>query len=203
MSSIEGTGEFVITFPSARLAELGTFQGLTFDVVRYLPAILTPGAHAWSPRPEAEIDASRKHLLSYVLVVHDGTVFRYRRGTPGSALAARDIAAIGIDVHVAITDAETTAPDYPLRFAEQLRSEIHLDAPFTSRVAALINDDNDRLGKFHFGVVHVIRLEKPAISAGTKAISDGRFVPVDELRPADSRLERWSAFCLDQIERFL
>jgi predicted NUDIX family phosphoesterase len=203
MPSTEGSGEFVITFPRTRLAELGTFQGVSFDVPRYLPAILTPGAHAWSPRPEAEVDPSRKHLLSYVLFVHDRTVLKYRRGTAGSALAARDIASIGIDVHVAITGEETTPPRYESRLEEQLRSEVHHEAALSNRVAALINDDDDPLGRFHFGVVHVVRLESPAVSAGTKAMSDAKFVPIDSLRPADPRLERWSAFCLDQIERFL
>lgn len=203
MSSAEGIGQFVITFPSVRLAELGAFQGLSFDVARYLPAILTADNCRWSPRPEAEVDTSRKHLLSYVLLAHDGTIFKYRRGTPGSALAARNITSIGIDVHVALTEAHDALPDYAAQLDRQLRSEIQLDAPFTNRVAALINDDDDRLGKYHFGVVHVVRLERPVVSAGSKAMSEEEFVPIGTLREAGLPLERWSQFCLEQIERLI
>ena len=63
--------------------KLGDFQGLNFDVPRYLPPILARENNFFTPRSSAELDPGLKQIIPYVLLVHEGRVLHYVRGKKG------------------------------------------------------------------------------------------------------------------------
>ena len=61
--------------------EVGMFQGLTFDVERYLSKIFVQGVPRFMPRSKAEKDPSFKQIIPYVIMACDGKYLNYVRGT--------------------------------------------------------------------------------------------------------------------------
>ena len=82
----------------------------------------------------------------------------------------------------------------------EIAEELRFEGAYRDRVAALINDDSNDVGRVHLGVVHVVGLSDAAIRAGEKAIGDLRFATSDELRNQRDKLETWSQIVLDAWE---
>ncbi|MCJ7729922.1 MAG: hypothetical protein MUO27_08620, partial [Sedimentisphaerales bacterium] len=59
---------------------VGLFNGLAFDVDRYLDKIFAAGVPRFIPRSQAEKDPSYKQLIPYVIMAHDGRYLSYVRG---------------------------------------------------------------------------------------------------------------------------
>ena len=62
------------------LEELGMFQGLCFDVDRYLPALLDRANNFFTARAAAETNPELKQIIPYVLLTYEGRVLHYVRG---------------------------------------------------------------------------------------------------------------------------
>ena len=62
------------------LEQLGMFQGLCFDVDRYLPAFLARENNFFTARAAAELNPELKQIIPYVLLVHGERVLHYVRG---------------------------------------------------------------------------------------------------------------------------
>ena len=74
------TDEMILVVRRALFDELGAFQGLNFEIDRYLPALLARENNFFTARPAAETDPSLKQIIPYVLLVHEGRVLHYVRG---------------------------------------------------------------------------------------------------------------------------
>jgi predicted NUDIX family phosphoesterase len=72
--------EMILVVRRTLFDELGAFQGLNFEIDRYLPALLARENNFFTPRPPAETDPSLKQIIPYVLLVHEGRVLHYVRG---------------------------------------------------------------------------------------------------------------------------
>src|SRR5438067_13383842 len=72
--------EMILVVRRAHLEKLGMFQGLNFDVPKYLPALLSREHNFFMPRSQAENDPTSKQIIPYVLLVHQGRVLHYVRG---------------------------------------------------------------------------------------------------------------------------
>ena len=66
--------EMILVVRRELLERLGAFQGLNFEVDRYLPALLDRSNNFFTARPPAETDPSLKQIIPYVLLVHAGRV---------------------------------------------------------------------------------------------------------------------------------
>ncbi len=72
--------EQVLVVERKVLEQVGMFQGLVFDVRRYLDRLFVPGVLRFMPRPKAEADPSYKQLIPYVIMSCDGKYLSYVRG---------------------------------------------------------------------------------------------------------------------------
>lgn len=75
--------------------------------------------------------------------------------------------------------------------------------PQIHRIVALINDDTDEVGKVHFGVIHVFKLDRPSIRSKEKSINEAKFLSIPELKKKIDKYENWSKICINEIERLL
>ena len=64
-----GQEEQVLVVERKVVEAVGMFQGLTFDVERYLAALFDRGVPSFMPRSKAEDDPSFKQLIPYVIMV--------------------------------------------------------------------------------------------------------------------------------------
>ena len=92
--------EMVLAIRRELFDALGTFQGLHFDVARYLPAILARENNFFLPRSRAEHDPGCKQLIPYVILTHAGRVLHYVRGKKGGEQRLVAKGSIGIGGHL-------------------------------------------------------------------------------------------------------
>ncbi len=188
------------------LESLGLFQGLSFEVDRYLPALLARENNFFTPRAPAETNPALKQIIPYVLLVHGDRVFHYVRGKKSGEQRLVAKGSLGIGGHMNDGDGGLFNLDeehYNRVVEREVHEEIHLTAKFQNCAVALINDDATEVGRVHLGVVHIFQLESDAARKREAQITEAGFVPIDELRTRRNSLETWSQYCLDGIDQLL
>jgi len=85
----------------------------------------------------------------------------------------------------------------------EINEEVVIESPYTQRVVALLNDDSNDVGKVHFGVVHVLTLDKPLVKPREKSINETKFLAISELQKDVEKFENWSKICIQNIQRLI
>lgn len=192
--------ENVLVVPRSILEEIGAFNGLCFDVARYMPTFLNPHNNLFLPRSAAEDDPSYKQLIPYLLIRHGDHLLRYTRGKTGGESRLHAKISIGIGGHINDGDTQATHFDeatYNRAVERELHEELTITGSYHQRIAALLNDDDTPVGRVHLGIVHVIDVDSPLITPREDAIGELAFTTVAELFSERERLENWSRLCLD------
>ncbi len=198
--------EMVLSVRRALFDQLGEFQGLNFDVARYLPAFLARENNLFLPRDQAEADPGFKQLIPYVLLVHAGRVLHYVRGKKGGENRLHAKGSVGIGGHLNDHDENLFSWDeaaYRAGVAREVSEELKLETGYRDRIAALLNDDSNEVGRVHLGIVHVFELETAAVAKRESAITQVAFLTPDELRARRDSLETWSQICVDALDTLL
>lgn len=182
---------------------LGAFQGLSFDVERYLPALLARENNFFMPRSSAENDPSHKQIIPYALLVHGDRTLHYVRGKKAGEQRLVAKGSLGIGGHMNDGDEGLFALDraaYEAAVSREVAEEVHIDSAWRQLPVALINDDSTEVGRVHLGVVHVFLLDQPAVRKGEAMITELRFLDRAELLERRGNLETWSQFCFDNLD---
>jgi predicted NUDIX family phosphoesterase len=188
------------------LEQLGMFQGLCFEVDRYLPALLDRTHNFFTPRAPAETNPELKQIIPYVLLVHGERVLHYVRGKKAGEQRLVAKGSIGIGGHMNDHDEGLFALDraaYDAGVQREVGEELRLGARYTHRVAALLNDDSNEVGRVHLGVVHVFTLDSTDVQKGEAMITDLQFLDRAQLAARREAMETWSQLCFDQLDRLL
>jgi len=186
--------------------QLGSFQGLSFEVERYLPVLLARENNFFTKRGPAELNPALKQIIPYVLLVHGERIFHYVRGKKSGEQRLVAKASLGIGGHMNDGDEHLFALDrdaYNEAVQREVAEEVVLDAKYENRIVALINDDATEVGRVHLGVVHVFQLESAAARKREAQITEAGFLSIEELRERREALETWSQYCLDGIDQLL
>lgn len=200
------TEENILCVPRAVLERLGAFEGLNFEVERYMPVLLDPANNLFLPRSAAEQDPSHKQIIPYLVVRSGDRVLHYVRGKSGGESRLHAKGSIGIGGH--INDGDTHAAHfdsaaYDRAVERELNEELVIPPGYSKKVAALLNDDSTEVGRVHLGVVHIIDVGSTDVGAREDAIRDIEFLSASELEPRRERLEVWSQICLGGLSRLL
>lgn len=198
--------ENILAVPRRVLENLGMFQGLSFDIHRYVPPLLDPANNLFLPRSAAENDPTHKQLIPYLVIRHRGRVLFYTRGKSGGEARLHAKGSIGIGGH--INDGDTHAQhfdtaSYNRAVERELHEELEIRSSYSQKIAALLNDDATEVGRVHLGVVHVIDVNSTEIRPREDAIRDLEFLTPAELAPHRDRLESWSQICLGGLDKIL
>ncbi len=198
------TEERVLCFKRKLLDELGSFQGISLEVDKYLPAITASTELIYLNRSEAEQDPRHKQLIPYVLIICNGRILRYRRGRGGQEKRLHGLFSVGIGGH--ISDEDHGLFSSPVGYQEGMRREIMEEVAVEEAkevAVAVINDDTTEVGRVHFGVVHVMPVANEAVVGGRSGILAPEFVPFAEAKQDLSVYESWSSFCLEKLDLLL
>ena len=98
------TEERVLCFERKLLEEIGLFQGLSLEVEKYLPAVITTSRLVYLNRSDAEQDKRYKQLIPYVLVIRNDKILRYRRGRGGQETRLHGLYSVGVGGHISEDD---------------------------------------------------------------------------------------------------
>lgn len=192
--------ENVLAIPRRLFDELGSFQGISLDVSRYLPEFLRRENNVFLPRSSAEQDPSHKQLIPYAVFTHGEKILHYVRGAKGGEKRLHAKGSIGIGGHINDHDEGLFTMDekaYEEAVRREIREELRISGGWKERIVALINDDSTEVGSVHLGVVHHFELENADVSPGESAITQLAFLTPDELRSRRESLETWSQIVLD------
>jgi predicted NUDIX family phosphoesterase len=194
--------ELVLCFDAEVLDALGRFQGISYDVESYFPAIVSPSNCRYLPRSKAETDLNRKQIIPYVLMIHENFVFTYRRGKYGGENRLHEKLSVGVGGHIQPFDVTLFSRDgvgYREGMLREVYEEVDLNTGYREACVALINDDSTEVGKVHFGIVHIFQLESRDVKKKQSAITEARFVSFDQASNTIDRYEEWSKLCLANI----
>src|SRR5580704_18081405 len=206
MSSPHMKEEMVLVVRRSLLESLGMFQGLRFDVDRYLPAMLARENNFFAPRSSAETDPTLKQIIPYTILSSAGKVLRYKRGKKSGEQRLVAKGSIGIGGHMNDHDEQLFALDKEAYFAgvqREIDEELIVERPLQNRITALINDDSNEVGQVHLGVVHILELERPRAEKRGSMILGIEFLTPAQLRTERDTLETWSQICVDNLEKLV
>ncbi len=198
--------ENILVVRRSLLEKIGIFQGLCFDVERYLPTFLARENNFFTPRAAAETNPELKQIIPYVLLVHSDRVFHYVRGKKAGEQRLVAKGSVGIGGHMNDGDEGLFALDgdaYNGAVQREVAEEIFIETPYKNRVVALLNDDSNEVGKVHLGVVHIFHLDAEAARKREQMITESGFLSIAELRARRDVLETWSQLCVDGFEKLI
>lgn len=200
------TDENILVVKRELIEKLGIFQGLCFEVEKYLPVMLARENNFFTPRAPAETNPSLKQIIPYVLIMHGDQIFHYVRGKKAGEQRLVAKGSLGIGGHMNDGDEGLFALDgdaYSAAVKREVEEEVFIESPYTNHIVALLNDDSNEVGKVHLGVVHIFKLEQPNVRKREGVITESGLLPISELRNRRENLETWSQLCLDGIDQLL
>jgi predicted NUDIX family phosphoesterase len=198
--------ERVLVIPRPLFDSIGSFEGLTTDVDRYLPSFLNPENNFFLARDDAEEDPSHKQIIPYALFHCRGRLLHYVRGSKSGEQRLAAKGSLGIGGHINSEDAAQASIEkdtYLTGVEREMNEELLLNTGYRQRIVALINDDSSPVGQVHIGVVHLFDLDSEDVAANEAPITSLEFLTRDELADRRDTLETWSAICLDHLDRIM
>ncbi len=197
--------EQVLVIERKVVEQVGMFDGLAFDVDRYLERIFVPGVPRFMPRSQAEHDPSFKQIIPYVIMTHQGRYLSYVRGRRAGETRLVAKRSIGIGGHINPIDWTLFSAEPYKTYLEavqrEVAEEVSVDTAYTDHIVALLNDDSNEVGSVHLGIVHCWTLAEPKVNKREQMITQMAFMTPDELHEVRDSLETWSQKCLDGLER--
>lgn len=199
--------EQVLVVERKVLEQVGLFNGLAFDVERYLQKIFARGALQFLPRRQVEEDPCYKQLIPYVIISYNGRYLTYVRGKRAGETRLLGLRSIGIGGHINPVDNEVPLFDtdfrkmYTIAVEREVAEEVSVEAGHTNKIVALLNDDSNEVGSVHLGLVHLWLLDAPNVSKREQMITRMSFMTPDELHQLRDTMETWSQLCLDNLDQ--
>jgi predicted NUDIX family phosphoesterase len=199
--------EQVLVVKRKVLEQAGMFNGLAFDVDRYLGKIFVPGVPRFIPRSKAEKDPSYKQLIPYVILAHDGKYLSYVRGKRAGETRLLGLRSVGIGGHINPIDADNSTlfaylyENYLAAVEREVAEEISVETPYTDRIVALLNDESNDVGSVHLGIVHNWILDSPKVSKKEQMITQMVFMTPTDLQDVRDTMETWSQLCLEGLDK--
>jgi len=198
--------ENVLVIPRKLFDEIGSFQGIDFNISKYLPTFLQPSNNFFLPRESAEDDPQYKQIIPYALFRYKDTLLRYVRGKKSGEQRLASKSSVGIGGHINQDDAEQSSLErdtYMTGVDREINEELELNCNYTQKAVALINDDSNDVGQVHIGVVHLFELDGNDVRPGETNIQDLQFLNKENLIAERETLETWSQICLDNLDDLL
>jgi predicted NUDIX family phosphoesterase len=195
--------EQVLVIRRKVLEQAGMFQGLAFDVGRYLDEIFARGAGRFMNRSQAEKDPSYKQLIPYVIMSCEGKYLSYVRGRRAGETRLVGLRSIGIGGHINLVDWTLFTAEPYKTYLEAVRrevaEEVTVETSYTNQVVALLNDESNEVGSVHLGIVHHWILDAPKVNRREQMITQMAFMTPAELQEVRDSLETWSGLCVSHL----
>jgi predicted NUDIX family phosphoesterase len=199
--------EQVLVIERKVFEQVGSFNGLAFDVDRYLSKIFATGVPRFIPRSKAEKDPAYKQLIPYVIMTCGGKYLTYVRGKRAGETRLVAKRSIGIGGHINPVDNEVPLFDtdfrkmYEIAVEREVAEEVSVETTHTDRIVALLNDDSTEVGSVHLGIVHYWLLDAPKVNRREQMITQMAFMSPAELHQLRDSMETWSSLCLDGLNK--
>jgi predicted NUDIX family phosphoesterase len=197
--------EQVLVVERKVLEEMGMFNGLAFDVDRYLRKIFVQDVPCFLPRSQAESDQAYKQIIPYVIMACNGRYLSYVRGKRAGENRLVGLRSIGIGGHINPRDDMPLFNDnfyeaYLTAVEREVAEEVSVETRHTDHVVALLNDESNEVGSVHLGIVHYWLLDAPKVVKREQMITQMAFMTPAELQQVRDTMETWSQLCLEGLD---
>jgi predicted NUDIX family phosphoesterase len=197
--------EQVLVIERKVVERVGMFNGLMFDVERYLREIFVQGVPCFMNRKQVEKNPDYKQLIPYVIMSYDGKYLSYVRGKRAGETRLVGHRSIGIGGHINPSD---DMPLFNTNFYEtylaaverEVAEEVSVETSHTNHIVALLNDESNDVGSVHLGIVHYWALDAPNVNRREQMITQMAFMTSAELQGVFDTLETWSGLCVNRLE---
>jgi predicted NUDIX family phosphoesterase len=185
-----------LVVPRAALFWAGPFRGVaTHGLDEYLARVRRCGI--FRRRGAVEDDATLKQIIPYVLVRCGGRHMLFRRTRAGGEARLHNLYSIGVGGHVARADVAGAADVIAAGLRRELDEELVLTGEWSARLVGVLNDDDNPVGRVHFGVVHVVDVRTGEVAIRETERLVGRLATAAEVRAAYPLMETWSQLVID------
>ena len=198
--------ESVLVIKRDLFDEIGTFQGISTEIEKYLPVFLNPSNNFFIHRELAEDDPTHKQIIPYAIFKHGDKFLRYLRGKKSGEQRLASKSSIGIGGHINQDDFNSSSLEkdtYLTGIEREINEELIINCDYNNLPIALINDDSNDVGQVHLGVVHLFDLESDQVEAGEANIENLEFLSSDDLLREKDNLESWSQICVDHLDEII
>tara|TARA_Y100000766_G_scaffold219305_1_gene191228 strand:- start:89 stop:718 length:630 start_codon:yes stop_codon:yes gene_type:complete len=198
--------ESVLVIKRELFDEIGTFQGISTEIDKYLPVFLNPSNNFFIHRELAEDDPTHKQIIPYAIFKHSDKFLRYLRGKKSGEQRLASKSSIGIGGHINQDDFNSSSLEkdtYLTGIEREINEELIINCDYNNLPIALINDDSNDVGQVHLGVVHLFDLESDQVEAGEANIENLEFLSSDDLLREKDNLESWSQICVDHLDEII
>lgn len=198
--------ESVLVIKRELFDEIGTFQGISTEIEKYLPVFLNPSNNFFIHRELAEDDPTHKQIIPYAIFKHGDKFLKYLRGKKSGEQRLASKSSIGIGGHINQDDFNSSSLEkdtYLTGIEREINEELIINCDYNNLPIALINDDSNDVGQVHLGVVHLFDLESDQVEAGEANIENLEFLSSDDLLREKDNLESWSQICVDHLDEII
>ena len=198
--------ESVLVIKRELFDEIGTFQGISTEINKYLPVFLNPINNFFIHRELAEDDPTHKQIIPYAIFKHGDKFLKYLRGKKSGEQRLASKSSIGIGGHINQDDFNSSSLEkdtYLTGIEREINEELIINCDYNNLPIALINDDSNDVGQVHLGVVHLFDLESDQVEAGEANIENLEFLSSDDLLREKDNLESWSQICVDHLDEII
>ena len=198
--------ESVLVIKRELFDEIGTFQGISTEIDKYLPVFLNPSNNFFIHRELAEDDPTHKQIIPYAIFKHGDKFLRYLRGKKSGEQRLASKSSIGIGGHINQDDFNSSSLEkdtYLTGIEREINEELIINCDYNNLPIALINDDSNDVGQVHLGVDHLFDLESDQVEAGEANIENLEFLSSDDLLREKDNLESWSQICVDHLDEII
>lgn len=151
-------------------------------------------------RHQAEYDLNFKQIIIYLVLRFRDSIFVYQRKE--ASLEKRLIFrhSLGLGGHINPCPVKNFKQLIFLNLNRELREEVYLKKPYSYHFFGIVNDEQNKVGKHHLGLVFLVSCSSPEIITREKKKLTGKLVPASRL-PFNNQLENWSLLILPEIMR--
>ena len=153
-------------------------------------------------RGDVEEDPSLKQIIPYLIIRHGERIFLFQRLRQSVEERLRGLHSIGVGGHITRGDAVSATDLLDAGLARELREELIVSGGWKARAVGVLNDDDNPVGRVHFGVVYVVEMERSEVRVREEERLSGYLATAAEVQAARDRMETWSQLILDAADPF-
>lgn len=188
-------GEEILVVPRMHLLPEPLYGFTSDSLGTYLARVRAYGE--FRSRTRMEHDPTFKQIIPYLIVRHQDRLFLFQRSRAGSEARLHGRYSIGVGGHVNRQDVEGSNDAIVTGLERELTEELVIDGRWRARVVGVLNDDTVSVGRFHFGLVHVVDVDSLAVSVRESGALTGRLARLQEVLNVREQMETWSQLILE------
>ncbi len=204
--------EHVLTFPVTWIDKMGRFQGIRTSWKNIFSKLMKSKLLKYMDRRDAELDDTKKQIITYVMITKGEKVLAFRRGNYNRAEEfLRGAHCIGFGGHVVTSDFNLFHKnDYGIHYsaARELVEELKLPEIDKQRIfndkelkiVGLLNDDSSKNGQRHFAILFSYEVSDDQAwntpIRNEKSITQLRWIDPNLSPQSLWDFEYWSQLCL-------